>query len=165
MLFFFIQPFWPTGSGCARGVLSALDAAWMVRSFAQDKPPLQILSERENIYRLLSGTSTENMHKNHVLYTINPSSRYTHVPQKKIQEVYHLYDTDDPVNADFSLGSPTGLVTTKGTVDFFIIQLSMNSPLLRFITPSTTRYRKYGLKMFCIESHALPKYDILASYT
>lgn len=108
------QPFWPTGSGCARGVLSALDAAWMIRSFAQDKPPLQILSERENIYRLLSGTSNENMHKNYAAYTINPSSRYTHIPQKKIQEVYHLYDTDDPVNADFSMGSPQGVLSSRG---------------------------------------------------
>lgn len=86
----------------------------MVRSFAQDKPPLQILSERENIYRLLSGTSNENMHKNYASYTINPSSRYTHIPQKRIHEVYHLYDTDDPVNADFSLGSPQGILSNKG---------------------------------------------------
>ncbi|EDO33044.1 predicted protein [Nematostella vectensis] len=82
-----LEPFWPTGSGCARGVLSALDAAWMVRSFAQDKPPLQILSERENIYRLLSGTSNENLHKNHAAYSINPCTRYKTVPHRKLDEV------------------------------------------------------------------------------
>ena len=102
-----MQPFWPTGSGCARGVLSALDAAWMIRSFAMDKPPLQIISERENVYRLLSGTNDENLNRNHAGYTINPSTRYKNISSKKIREVYHLYDTDDPVNADFSLGSPT----------------------------------------------------------
>lgn len=111
--FIILQPFWPTGSGCARGVLSALDAAWMVRSFAQDKPPLQILSERENIYRLLSGTSAENLHKDHAKYTINPSSRYLHIAHKKVREVYHLFDTDDAVNADFSLGSPAADVNDK----------------------------------------------------
>lgn len=26
-----LEPFWPTGSGCARGFLSALDAAWAIR--------------------------------------------------------------------------------------------------------------------------------------
>lgn len=113
-LLFFSQPFWPTGSGCARGVLSALDAAWTIRSFAQDKPPLQILSERENIYRLLSGTSAENLHKDHAKYTINPSSRYLHITHKRIREVYHLFDTDDPVNADFSVGSPQTEVLNKG---------------------------------------------------
>lgn len=86
----------------------------MVRSFAMDKPPLQIISERENIYRLLSGTSDENLHKKHAAYTINPSTRYKNITQKKIREVYHLYDTDDPVNADFSLGSPTGATASKG---------------------------------------------------
>lgn len=95
-------------------MLSALDAAWMIRSFAQDKPPLQILSERENIYRLLSGTSAENLQKDPAKYTINPSSRYLHITHKKVREVYHLFDTDDAVNADFSLGSPATDVNDKG---------------------------------------------------
>ena len=37
VLFFLIsllEPFWPDGTGCARGFLSALDAAWMVRSWS-----------------------------------------------------------------------------------------------------------------------------------
>ena len=89
----------------------------MIRSFAQDKPPLQILSERENIYRLLSGTSAENLHKDHAKYTINPSTRYLHITHKRIREVYHLYDTDDAVNADFSIGSPQTAVNTKGNLD------------------------------------------------
>ena len=29
-----LEPFWPDGTGCARGFLSALDAAWMVRSWS-----------------------------------------------------------------------------------------------------------------------------------
>ncbi|KAJ7378054.1 hypothetical protein OS493_024716 [Desmophyllum pertusum] len=110
-----LEPFWPTGSGCARGVLSALDAAWTIRSFAQDKPPLQILGERENIYRLLSGTSAENLHKDPAKYTINPSTRYLHITHKRIREVYHLFDTDDPVNADFSIGSPQIAVSNKAS--------------------------------------------------
>ena len=108
------QPFWPTGSGCARGVLSALDAAWMIRSFSLDKPPLQILCERENIYKLLSNTDSGNLHKNYAAYTINPNSRYMSISHKRVREVYHLYDTDDPVNADFSLGSPTEIHAGKG---------------------------------------------------
>ena len=86
----------------------------MIRSFAQDKPPLQILSERENIYRLLSGTSAENLQKDHAKYTINPSSRYLQITHKKVREVYHLFDTDDAVNADFSLGSPATDANDKG---------------------------------------------------
>ena len=99
----------------------------MIRSFAQDKPPLQILSERENIYRLLSGTSAENLHKDHGKYTINPSTRYLHITHKKIREVYHLYDTDDAVNADFSIGSPQTAVNNKGNkAPFPIIYIYIN---------------------------------------
>lgn len=29
-----LEPFWPTGSGCGRGFLSAMDSAWMVRQWA-----------------------------------------------------------------------------------------------------------------------------------
>ncbi|XP_046845451.1 uncharacterized protein LOC124439271 isoform X2 [Xenia sp. Carnegie-2017] len=100
-----IEPFWPTGSGCARGVLSALDTAWMLRSFAMDRPPLQILSERENVYKLLSATTTDNLNKKFDSYTINPFTRYLDRNMNKVKEVYHLYDTDDPVSADFRLAS------------------------------------------------------------
>ncbi|XP_028407657.1 uncharacterized protein LOC114530260 [Dendronephthya gigantea] len=106
-----IEPFWPTGSGCARGVLSALDTAWMLRSFAMDRPPLQVLSERENIYKLLSATTVDNLRKKFEAYTINPFSRYIDLNLKRVKEVYHLYDSDDPVNADFRVGSPTGVAS------------------------------------------------------
>ena len=43
----YTQPFWPTGTGLARGFLGALDAAWMIRQYAASNPPIQLLSERE----------------------------------------------------------------------------------------------------------------------
>ena len=45
-----MQPFWPMGTGCARGFLAALDTAWMVRGWAQGRPVLELLAER---YRLM----------------------------------------------------------------------------------------------------------------
>lgn len=48
-----LEPFWPTGSGCARGFLSAQDACWALRSWAMGVHPLTVLAERESIYRLL----------------------------------------------------------------------------------------------------------------
>lgn len=32
-----LEPFWPTGSGCARGFLSSFDAAWMCRQWAVNR--------------------------------------------------------------------------------------------------------------------------------
>ncbi|XP_028162217.1 uncharacterized protein LOC114354158 [Ostrinia furnacalis] len=56
-----LEPFWPTGSGCARGFLSALDAAWAVRAWGQNPlpHPLEVIAERESIYRLLGGVHRE----------------------------------------------------------------------------------------------------------
>lgn len=42
----FVQPFWPMGTGIARGFLAAMDSAWMVRSWAQGASPLEVLAER-----------------------------------------------------------------------------------------------------------------------
>jgi hypothetical protein len=29
-----LEPFWPTGTGCARGFFGGLDACWLMRQFA-----------------------------------------------------------------------------------------------------------------------------------
>lgn len=40
------QPFWPLGTGVARGFLAAFDAAWMVKRWAEGARPLEVLAER-----------------------------------------------------------------------------------------------------------------------
>lgn len=40
------QPFWPLGTGVARGFLAAFDAAWMVKRWAEGAGPLEVLAER-----------------------------------------------------------------------------------------------------------------------
>ncbi|KAG7274445.1 hypothetical protein CRUP_033601 [Coryphaenoides rupestris] len=71
-----LEPFWPMGTGCARGFLAALDTAWMVRGWAQGRPFLELLAERESIYRLLPQTTPGNLAKNFDQYTVDPGSRY-----------------------------------------------------------------------------------------
>ncbi|XP_035219967.1 F-actin-monooxygenase MICAL2-like isoform X2 [Stegodyphus dumicola] len=92
-----LEPFWPTGSGCARGFLSSFDAAWMIRSWASGRlSPLQVLAEREAIYRLLAQTTPENLSKDLNQYTLNPSSRYPNLNLQAVlpSQVRSLYDTD-----------------------------------------------------------------------
>jgi hypothetical protein len=56
------EPFWPTGSGCARGWLSVMDTAWLLRNVGLRKQAMaQLLSEREGIYSLLSQTQPNNL--------------------------------------------------------------------------------------------------------
>ncbi|XP_076311448.1 molecule interacting with CasL isoform X1 [Tachypleus tridentatus] len=92
-----LEPFWPTGSGCARGFLGSFDAAWMIRSWASGKmTPLQVLAEREAVYRLLAQTTPENLNKDFNQHTINPTSRYPNLNLQSVlpAQVKGLYDTD-----------------------------------------------------------------------
>lgn len=92
-----LQPFWPTGSGCARGFLGAFDAAWMMKRFAAGEDPVSLLEEREAILYLLPQTTPERLQKNLAGYTIDPKTRYMNMSELVPPgDVTHLYDTDDP---------------------------------------------------------------------
>ena len=108
------QPFWPLGTGIARGFLASFDTAWMVRSWGLGKAPLEVLAQRsvscsilllyfccaddcagdsdgylpiyrESIYQLLSQTTPENTCKNYSAYSINPATRYNQIKLTSIQ--------------------------------------------------------------------------------
>ncbi|XP_065439181.1 F-actin-monooxygenase MICAL3 isoform X24 [Chrysemys picta bellii] len=92
-----LEPFWPMGTGIARGFLAAMDSAWMVRSWSQGTSPLEVLAERESIYRLLPQTTPENVSKNFSQYSIDPVTRYPNINVNFLRpnQVRHLYDTGD----------------------------------------------------------------------
>ncbi|MCJ8741842.1 hypothetical protein PDJAM_G00075440 [Pangasius djambal] len=92
-----VEPFWPLGTGIARGFLAAFDTAWMVRSWGKGMPHMQVLAERESVYQLLSQTTPENTSKNYSAYSIDPSTRYPNVKASSIKptQVQHLYNVDD----------------------------------------------------------------------
>ncbi|XP_050771576.1 F-actin-monooxygenase MICAL3 isoform X2 [Gymnogyps californianus] len=92
-----LEPFWPMGTGIARGFLAAMDSAWMVRSWSLGASPLEVLAERESIYRLLPQTTPENVSKNFSHYSIDPATRYPNVNVNFLrpQQVRHLYNTGD----------------------------------------------------------------------
>ncbi|XP_063045342.1 F-actin-monooxygenase mical2b isoform X2 [Engraulis encrasicolus] len=88
-----LEPFWPMGTGCARGFLAAFDTAWMVKSWAQGRPPIEVLAERESLYRLLPQTTPENIAKNFDQYTLDPGTRYPNLNSNCVRPhmVRHLY--------------------------------------------------------------------------
>ena len=72
-------------------------------------PPLAILRERENVFKLLSVTDSKDLQKNHKAFTINPATRYSNLNQVQpfnVNYLKKLYDTDDPENADYTLPEP-----------------------------------------------------------
>ncbi|XP_013871989.1 protein-methionine sulfoxide oxidase mical3a isoform X12 [Austrofundulus limnaeus] len=90
-----LEPFWPMGTGIARGFLAAMDSGWMVKSWAQGKTPLEVLAERESIYRLLPQTTPENVSKNFSHYSVDPTTRYPNISLNFLRpsQVRHLFDT------------------------------------------------------------------------
>ncbi|XP_073072310.1 F-actin-monooxygenase MICAL2 isoform X5 [Manis javanica] len=92
-----LEPFWPMGTGCARGFLAAFDTAWMVKSWDQGTAPLELLAERESLYRLLPQTTPENIHKNFEQYTLDPGTRYPNLNSNCVRphQVKHLYITKE----------------------------------------------------------------------
>uniref|UniRef100_A0A8C6BEI4 Molecule interacting with CasL protein 1 n=1 Tax=Monodon monoceros TaxID=40151 RepID=A0A8C6BEI4_MONMO len=115
------QPFWPLGTGVARGFLAAFDAAWMVKRWAEGAGPLEVLAERESLYQLLSQTSPENMHRNVAQYGLDPASRYPNLNLRAVtpSQVRDLYDVEakEPVRRmsdKTDSGKPaTGSVATQ----------------------------------------------------
>ena len=81
-----LEPFWPTGTGIARGFLGCLDAVWMVKQWsAGDMTPIEIMEEREAILKLLPQTTSENLTKDFKNISIEPRSRYPNIPIQLIR--------------------------------------------------------------------------------
>ncbi|KAF7988560.1 hypothetical protein HCN44_001133 [Aphidius gifuensis] len=94
-----LEPFWPTGSGCARGFLSSMDAGWSIKSWSNTlTTPLDVIAERESIYRLLGQTTPENLNRDYAAYTLDPHTRYPNLNVRSVStiQVMGLWDTDDP---------------------------------------------------------------------
>ncbi|TSQ92666.1 [F-actin]-methionine sulfoxide oxidase MICAL2 [Bagarius yarrelli] len=104
-----LEPFWPMGTGCARGFLAAFDTVWMVQGWAQGKAPLEALSERESIYRLLPQTTSENISKNFEQYTIDPATRYPNLNSTCVRphQVRHLYISGEQSSCPLEHAGPT----------------------------------------------------------
>ncbi|XP_022053027.2 F-actin-monooxygenase mical2b isoform X2 [Acanthochromis polyacanthus] len=104
-----LEPFWPMGTGCARGFLAAFDSAWMVRGWAQGRSPLEILAERESIYRLLPQTTTGNISKNFEQYSIDPATRYPNLSSGCVRphQVRHLFINGQQDLSLVERGGPT----------------------------------------------------------
>ncbi|ODN00593.1 Protein-methionine sulfoxide oxidase Mical [Orchesella cincta] len=95
-----LEPFWPTGSGCARGFLGSYDAIWMTRQWGKGlNSVLEVLAERESIYRLLGQTTPENLSKDHNQFNIDPRTRYPKINLGAVnaRQITYLYDSDVPI--------------------------------------------------------------------
>ncbi|CAH1389567.1 unnamed protein product [Nezara viridula] len=106
-----LEPFWPTGSGCARGFLSSMDACWALRSWSLGAHPLEVLAERESIYRLLGQTTPENLQRDLQSYTLDPHTRYPNLNIRSVIpiQVRNLFTTDDPEAVDKFLKQPVNV--------------------------------------------------------
>lgn len=99
-----LEPFWPLGTGIARGFLAAFDTAWQLKRLADGVSPMQLLYERESVYQLLSQTTHDNISKNYAEFSIDPATRYANLNSVKRavqlsdEQLVQLYDdSSEPV--------------------------------------------------------------------
>uniref|UniRef100_A0A915B0D0 F-actin monooxygenase n=2 Tax=Parascaris univalens TaxID=6257 RepID=A0A915B0D0_PARUN len=142
------EPFWPTGSGCARGFLGVLDTAWMLRAYGLNTDGLMVLlAERESAYRLLAQATPDNLHKQLHKYTIDPRTRYISFEMTvQPNEVSHLVDTDNPRNVKTNKPLPLRVDSNPTDVDNEFLK---KYKLWRFCQQSLLPYK---LKMYNFKS-------------
>ncbi|XP_035281293.1 protein-methionine sulfoxide oxidase mical3b isoform X3 [Anguilla anguilla] len=135
-----LEPFWPMGTGIARGFLAAMDSAWMVRSWAQGRGALDVLSERESIYRLLPQTTPENISKNFGQYSLDPTTRYPNINLSILRhnQVRHLIDTGESGDLHVDVENAVNSSTSKLTRHESIVR---SSKLLSWCQKQTEGYR------------------------
>uniref|UniRef100_A0A8C9WIJ4 F-actin monooxygenase n=1 Tax=Scleropages formosus TaxID=113540 RepID=A0A8C9WIJ4_SCLFO len=139
-----LEPFWPMGTGIARGFLAAMDSAWMVRSWAQGRSPLEVLAERESIYRLLPQTTPENVSKNFSQYSVDPSTRYPNITLNLVgpSQVRHLVDTGEPRDSRIDMENVVNSSTPKLLRNESIAR---SSKLLSWCQRQTEGYRNVAV--------------------
>ncbi|XP_056117359.1 protein-methionine sulfoxide oxidase mical3a isoform X33 [Rhinichthys klamathensis goyatoka] len=135
-----LEPFWPMGTGIARGFLAGMDAAWMVRSWANGSSPLEVLAERESVYRLLPQTTPENVSKNFSHYSVDPATRYPNISLHQVRpnQVRHLLDTGETRDLRIDMENVVNSSTPKLTRNESIVR---SSKLLNWCQRQTEGYR------------------------
>ncbi|KAG1929444.1 [F-actin]-monooxygenase MICAL3 [Pimephales promelas] len=128
-----LEPFWPMGTGIARGFLAGMDAAWMVRSWANGNTPLEVLAERESIYRLLPQTTPENVSKNYSHYSVDPATRYPNISLHQVRpnQVRHLLDTGETRDLRVDMENVVNSSTPKLTRNEVLLEKQLQESIVR----------------------------------
>ncbi|XDV29057.1 hypothetical protein PO909_032236 [Leuciscus waleckii] len=128
-----LEPFWPMGTGIARGFLAGMDAAWMVRSWANGSSPLEVLAERESVYRLLPQTTPENVSKNFSRYSVDPATRYPNISLHQVRpnQVRHLLDTGETRDLRVDMENVVNSSTPKLTRNEILLEKQLQESIVR----------------------------------
>ena len=91
-----------------------MDACWAVRSWGSGlSNPLELIAERESIYRLLNQTTPENLSRDTANYTLDPHTRYPNLNTRLVLpiQVKNLYASDDPLAVENYLKAPSNMIS------------------------------------------------------
>ncbi|CAL1685229.1 unnamed protein product [Lasius platythorax] len=139
-----LEPFWPTGSGCARGFLSSLDAGWAIKGWGASFSPLEVIAERESIYRLLGQTTPENLNRDYAAYTLDPHTRYPNLNVRSVIpiQVRSLLDADDLESIKQPIQSEVDIPKKRKRRDLRVDAQIHPDTLLRWLQKQVALYDK-----------------------
>lgn len=66
----------------------------MLKRYSEGVAPLELIEEREGLFRLLPSTTPESLHKKTSCYSINPMTRYPNIQLITTNDVSYLFDSD-----------------------------------------------------------------------
>ncbi|XP_071174863.1 F-actin-monooxygenase mical1-like isoform X2 [Mytilus edulis] len=151
-----LEPFWPQGTGCARGFLGAFDTAWMIKNWkSMNAKPLEIIAERECVYKVLSQTTPNNIKKKYSDYTIDPKSRYPSINMKAVtaNKAKQFYDDVQDDYYEDVVSPAKKIKRTDETVEFNDLlqwcQKVLKQHIQYNITDLTTSWRS-GCEIGCL---------------
>ena len=61
------------------------DAAWMLRGWGLGQRPIDLMMEREGVYKLLAQTTADNVSKNYDDYTIRSQDIHQQVSERRLK--------------------------------------------------------------------------------
>ena len=148
------KPFWPKGTGCGQGFLSAMDTAWMIQGLGEGRHIIELLSERESVYQLLAQTTPEKLQQSVDKYTIDPTTRYTNLNMQQVKpnDVIRLYDTGSEPMPKYEPRPHRALAKTKSAPSACKPIYLAYSVLCILITIKVPWHWYHGFQVVCFKT-------------
>uniref|UniRef100_A0A0N5A3Y7 Calponin-homology (CH) domain-containing protein n=1 Tax=Parastrongyloides trichosuri TaxID=131310 RepID=A0A0N5A3Y7_PARTI len=88
------EPFWPTGSGVARGFMSCLDTAYFMKELSLgERSVIDVVKEKELLTHTLFRATPSDIKGQYINYGLNPTTRYKQILDSEMMKESKILNT------------------------------------------------------------------------